>query len=438
MKKLTLLFAALLIAFAGFSQNIIQDFSTATDFFNSMDQGKFEEAHGLFDESVKTKITTDGLKQLWTALNTKLGKPKFITPVRSQEQGEYILVTVEGEFELDDQNFTLAFNKEGKMVGIFLPPKTNVQVYKSPVYADTTRYAEQEVYIETPNHQLAAIITTPKNVNSFPMVVLVHDSGPGDMDETTGPNKPFKDIAAGLAAKGIGSTRYVKRTLLYPQEFNKAFTVKEEVLDDVAAAIVKAKGVKGVNNSQLYVFGYGLGGMLTPRIATLAPELSGLILAASPARKMPDLLMEQNKYFFEQAKDTTQAMKQKFDESLTLLEGIKSLKTGSIKPDSVVAGLPASYWLDLNAYDQVAAAKKIKKQRFLVLQGAYDTQVSTIDYELWSKGLSGKKGTALKLYPDLNHLFIPQTEKGAADQYRNAGNVSETVINDIADWINQK
>lgn len=428
----------MLIAFAGFSQNIIQDFSTATDFFNSLNEGKFEEAQGFFDDSVKTKIPADGLKQLWTGLNTKLGKPKAITPVRSQAQGEYTLVTVEGEFELDNQNFTLAFNKAGKMMGVFLQPKANVQSYKMPAYADTTKQKEQQIYIEAGKHQLAAIITTPNNVSSFPMVVLVHDNGPADMDQTIGPNKPFKDLAAGLAANGIGSIRYVKRTLLYPQEFNTAFTVKEEVLDDVLAAITKAKGVKGANPKQIYILGYGLGGMLAPRIATLVPEISGLIFAAAPARKMPDLLMEQNKYYFEQSKDTSAVMKQQFEASIQLLTGIKALKTGSIKADSVVAGLPASYWLDLNAYDQLAAVKNLKKQRVMVLQGTYDTQVSAVDYDLWNKQLSGKKGAAFKLYPDLNHLFIPQLEKGAADQYRNAGNVAEVVITDISSWIHQK
>ncbi len=438
MKKLSLLFAALLITFAGFSQNILQDFGTATDFFNAMQEGKFDQAQSFFDESVKSKIPVDVLTQLWTNIGTKLGKVKSITPVRSQQQGDYTLVIVEGDFENDTQNFTLAFNTTGKMVGFFLQPKSAASAYINPQYADTTKYKEQQLYIQTPGHQLAAIITTPKNVRNFPIVVLLHDSGPADMDETTGPNKPFKDIAAGLAAQGIASVRYVKRTLLYSQEFNVPFTVKEEVIDDAVAAIATARKVAGANVNQIYLFGHGLGGMLTPRLAILAPDLSGLILAAAPARKMTDLLMEQNKYMFDMAKDTTQAMKKSYDEAVALLSKVKLIKQGSIKPDSVVAGLPASYWIDQNSYDQVGSAKKLKKQRFLVLQGGYDFQVSKIDYDLWVKALSGKKGNAFKFYPDLNHLFIIRTEKGNTTQYKNAGNVSATVINDIAAWINQK
>ena len=46
----------------------------------------------------------------------------------------------------------------------------------------------------------------------FPGVVLVHGSGPNDRDESIGPNKPFRDLAEGLASRGIAVLRYDKRT----------------------------------------------------------------------------------------------------------------------------------------------------------------------------------------------------------------------------------
>ncbi|MDZ7606573.1 MAG: hypothetical protein U5K79_13515 [Cyclobacteriaceae bacterium] len=58
-------------------------------------------------------------------------------------------------------------------------------------------------------------MTLPKGKNSFPIVLFVHGSGPNDRDETIGPNKPFRDIAYGLAEKGIASLRYDKRTFVY-------------------------------------------------------------------------------------------------------------------------------------------------------------------------------------------------------------------------------
>ena len=44
---------------------------------------------------------------------------------------------------------------------------------------------------------------------------MVHGSGPNDRDETVGPNKLFRDLADSLAAYGIASLRYEKRTRVY-------------------------------------------------------------------------------------------------------------------------------------------------------------------------------------------------------------------------------
>ncbi|MFA6945780.1 MAG: dienelactone hydrolase, partial [Pedobacter sp.] len=130
-------------------------------------------------------------------------------------------------------------------------------------------YSETEISIKFAEGQMAGIFTSPKNTVNFPVVIMVHGSGPSDMDETVGPNKPFKDLAAGLAAKGIGSIRYVKRSMVYPRAFNSSFTVKEEVTEDALTAIALAGTLPGVNKSQIYLLGHSLGGMLAPRIAAL-------------------------------------------------------------------------------------------------------------------------------------------------------------------------
>jgi predicted dienelactone hydrolase len=42
----------------------------------------------------------------------------------------------------------------------------------------------------------------------FPLVVLVHGSGPQDRDESITACKPSRDLAWGLAQKGIAVLRY--------------------------------------------------------------------------------------------------------------------------------------------------------------------------------------------------------------------------------------
>ncbi len=397
-----------------------------------MEEAKYDSAHLYFDETERTKVSPENLKQIWENIKGKLGKVKALEAIASRVQGEFFSVTVEGKFENEDQNFILGFNKAEKLVGLYMPPK--LATYTLPSYADTTKYQEKSMYLETKGHQLAAVVTIPKNATNFPIVVLVHGSGPSDMDQTIGANKPFKDLAVGLAAKGIGSVRYVKRTLLYANEFSKAFTVKEEVTDDAVAAVALAKTIKGADQKNVYLFGHSLGGMLAPQLATLAPDLSGVILAAAPARKLTDIIIDQNKYFFELSKDTTTAGKKQMEEILSTVEKSKLTQLGNMKPDSIIIGLPASYWINLNNYDQIATAKKLNKRMFVV-QGGNDFQVSQKDFNLWDAALNKKKNVSFKFYPELNHLLTVQTEKGTTAQYQTPANVSEKLIEDIALWI---
>jgi hypothetical protein len=269
-----------------------------------------------------------------------------------------------------------------------------------------------------------------------PVVVLVHGSGPADMDETIGAHKPFKDIALGLASQGIASVRYVKRTALYANDFSGAYTTNEEVIEDAKNVIAFAKSLPQVDSQKVYLFGHSLGGMLAPKIA-LNENLKGVILAAAPARKFQDISIEQNNYFFKMAKDTTKAGKIALTDAIASLNKTKTITDKNIAQDSIVLGLPASYWADLNTYDQLATAKKLNS-RIFVIQGGNDFQVTDKDFNLWLTTLKGKKGFDSKLYPMLNHLFAFVSEKGTTAQYAKQGSVDQPLIDDLSAWILQK
>lgn len=435
MKKYLLIVALLFVTTTSFSQNIINLFNKSDEFFALLEEGKFDNAHQYFDVTEQAKVSAENLKQLWANIKGNFGAVKSLDPIQSKAQGDVYVVTVAGKFERIEQNFLLVFNKSEKLVGLFMPPKA--ATYNVPSYADTTLYTEKTAYLTSEKRQLAAVITIPRNVKNFPIVVLVHGSGPADMDGTVGPNKPLKDIAVGLASKGIGSVRYVKRTLIYANDFSGAFTVKEETLDDALAAVALAKTVQDADVNNIYLLGHSLGGMLAPRLATLAPALKGIILAAAPARKFTDLMVEQNQYMFSLAKDTTAESKKMLNDVIAQLQPTRLTTLGNIKPDSLIAGLPAAYWVDLNKYDQVATAQQLNK-RILIVQGGNDFQVSETDYNLWNEALGKKSNATLKFYPVVNHLLSVQTEKGTSQQYQMPANVDLQLIDDLANWIKAK
>jgi predicted dienelactone hydrolase len=84
-------------------------------------------------------------------------------------------------------------------------------------YVDTTAFRAVEVKLGSEPFLLGATLTLPTGTGPFPAVVLVHGSGPQDRDEPLGANRVFRDLAEGLASKGVVVLRYDKRTKIYPK-----------------------------------------------------------------------------------------------------------------------------------------------------------------------------------------------------------------------------
>lgn len=132
-----------------------------------------------------------------------------------------------------------------------------------------------------------------------PCVILVHGSGPNDRDETVGPNKPFRDLAWGLAERGVAVIRYDKRTKIYGMNCVPAGRVLDydtEAVDDALAAILQARTLPEIAADSIYVLGHSLGGTLAPRIAERSEGLAGIIVLAGLARPLEDALEEQFTY----------------------------------------------------------------------------------------------------------------------------------------------
>lgn len=70
-------------------------------------------------------------------------------------------------------------------------------------------------------------------------MVLIHGSGSSDKDETVGSLKPFKDLAEGLAARGIAVYRFDKRSYVFGLMIaaDKHFTLENESIEDAVNAV---------------------------------------------------------------------------------------------------------------------------------------------------------------------------------------------------------
>ena len=106
----------------------------------------------------------------------------------------------------------IVFDTDNMITGLwFIPTEVTVE-YEPPEYADLNSFTELNITIGSEEWLLPGTLTIPTVSKLSPVVILVHGSGPNDRDETIGPNKPFKDLAWGLATRGIAVLRYEKRT----------------------------------------------------------------------------------------------------------------------------------------------------------------------------------------------------------------------------------
>ncbi|HYQ85016.1 MAG TPA: alpha/beta fold hydrolase [Rubrobacter sp.] len=408
----------------------------ATALLEAMVRGDFAGATRHFDATMKQALTPEKLQEVWKGLIGQAGAFQRQAGTRIQTQGAHRLVFVTTEFEKVRLDMQVTFDAQGQIAGLFFipaPPPAPAAGDAGPPYARKDAYSEREVTVGSGEWALPGTLTLPVGTGPFPAVVLVHGSGPHDRDETFGPNKPFRDLAWGLASRGVAVLRYEKRTKAHAGSLARIArpTVREEVIDDALAAAALLRKTEGIDPKRVHVLGHSLGATLLPRIGQADPEIAGLIALAGTARPLQDVMVEQISYLAsldgavsEEEKAQIETFRQQAGE------------IGELKEDSTGApfGVPASYWLDLRGYDPPAAAKDLA-QPLLILQGERDYQVTMADFEAWKKALAARKDVTFKSYPKLNHLFMEGKGKSAPLEYQTAGHVAPAVIEDVAGWI---
>ena len=292
---------------------------------------------------------------------------------------------------------------------------------------------ESDASFQSGNLKVPATLCTPKKLpghEHFPVVVMVHGSGPHDRDETVGPNKVFKDLAEGLAANGIGSLRYDKRTFFAKDAITPNSTISDETIDDAVAAMGAAAKLQGVDAKRVYLLGHSLGGMMAPFIAERAPDTRGVILMAAAAMPLDQTIERQ----LEAQLKATGAPQTDIDRQVQQLkQQFADVRSGKMTGTAVVFGATAHYWADLFKHDTPAELKKLNLP-FLVLQAGKDIQVVQADYDLIRSALAGKHAE-FKVFPDLNHLMIPIEGVSTGAEYAKPGHVDDAVSKTIADWI---
>ena len=343
------------------------------------------------------------------------------TAVRLEEQFERL--TVQAQF---------IYDQAGRLKQFGLRPLEKARPLYTPI--SCADFVEEPLTLGEP--PIDGLLTLPQTGGRPPVIVLVQGSGQSDYNESVGalPNRPFAELAHGLARRGIATVRFHKRFYQYPPQSAEALaqiTIEQEVLADVDAAINWLSQDQRLNQQAVFALGHSLGGYLMPRIAARQQKLCGVICLNGPWRPIPEILAAQklalladNPYL-----DDEQKLSARAEIQAELAKLADPLET---RP---VFGQPMGYWRSLEQDQQTLLAQS--QAAVLVLEGAHDFQVDgPAECALWLKALANRPQSGCKLYPGLNHLMA-QAPAQPLDMtlYDRPCPLAEEVVDDIAQWV---
>lgn len=349
-------------------------------------EGRFDELVDLFAPELRALASADTVRMGWLA---EVGTVRSVGEPTDLGDNRFS-VLINGDREL-----LMSLDHEGRVNGLRLGAAAAEWV--PPSYVKAELFTEQEVQV---GPQQGAL-TLPHNGNGAG-IVLLSGSGSFDRDETAGAWKMLKDLAWGLASLGVASVRFDKPT-------GTPTLVEEYMPGAVAGVELLAHQV-----DRVFVAGHSAGGKIAPKVAQWAPTVAGLVLLAADTSPMPEAAVRAAKHFGLEVDTMSRLAARAASPDLT--------------PDTPAGelpfGLPATYWLQLREYDQVATAIDADVP-VLALQGARDYQV-TVDDDL--PGWQRVPRAEIRIYPDLDHMFMRD----------NGSHMDEAVIQDIAQFTRRR
>ena len=401
----------------------------AEQFVTALVNGDFRVAAEGFDSAMKRALSVSALRRAWESTVTQAGSYISLERTEIIPHEEYSIYLVTTRHEIMGVSTRIVFDTDGLVAGLFFSYVPNYDEWDlTPIAREG--FTDIPIIVgEGTDFPLRGFISMPDSVSGgVPAVILVHGSGPQNMDLEAFGITVFKDIAEHLAHNGIAVLRYDKRTYAHGARFavqyGDDFTVWEETIEDALLAKAVLEQVERVDQDRIYVLGLSLGGMLAPRIADAGGFAGAIIMAGSP-RSLMDIILDQNKYFIELNPISA-------SERISLYAQVDAARKQFF-------GMPEKYILEMDAHPPESFLAATDKP-FLIMQGMKDFQVyADVDFELYKEIARGRSNFEFRLYDNLNHLFTLSTmEKPTLDDYVAGSKVDPAPLNDIVKWVNER
>lgn len=336
-----------------------------------------------FDPAFRLDMTSARLSSAWRRLVSSLG------PLRS--------FGVDPEPAADDQSVWLLELGSGRARARFTFGAEGVTgLTFSPFAAGaftTGSAAGREVAVGEGPLLLGGTLALPARPGRGPAALLLGPMGPVDRDGTGSGVRPLRDLAEALAARGIASLRFDKRTVGWP-EANPKLTVEQELLADAVAAATWLRQQPEVDPARVFVVGLGLGGTVAPEVASRSGRVAAVVVASAPPHPWPLA-------FVEQARARLPAGS---PELARLLREADRVILGQLAPDERYRDYPGPWWTDLAGRDPTGWALRLGRPA-LFLRGERDALVTEDDLRVFRRQLSRLPSATAETLPGVDELL---------------------------------
>jgi pimeloyl-ACP methyl ester carboxylesterase len=331
-------------------------------------------------------------------------------------------------------------------------------------------YIEEEMdfNVKGVNYDFKGTLTLPSKDKKHPCLILVTGSGIQNRDEEVFGHKPFKVLADYLTKNGIAVFRYDDRG--WGSNSNDSIIINATTLDyaiDAQAAFDLISNHPNIDNKNIGMLGHSEGGAIVSICASKNIDLKYIILLAGPGMKGIDVLLQQNKAYFEKANspqfainfqlstlnriyqliethqndDTIEKnMNKWFDKELKKLDESQRKEIQFSNHDvrkQFVKSLTSNWMRTFMMLDPADYLEKVQ-QPVLAINGTNDIQV-LYKYNLPAIEKALKKGNnnnfKIQTAEGMNHLF-QESKSGMVDEYSQIEQtISPIILSQIKDFV---
>ncbi|MEJ7812477.1 MAG: alpha/beta fold hydrolase [Gemmatimonadaceae bacterium] len=350
-------------------------------------------------------------------------------------------VAVREEFAAMEAALRAASARPSARTGAMLSPPD----YGAPAGAP---YTAEEVTVPANGYTLAGTLLIPQRAKGtqgasarVPAVITITGSGQQTRDEPLpiaglAGYRPMRQIAEELASSGIAVLRVDDRGVggSTGRETLRTATTSS-FADDVRAQVAFLRARPDIAPDRIALVGHSEGGIIAPMVAATDPRIAAIVLLAGTGKSGAETSLDQQRALLDA--DTMMTVERKAAMRALQEEAIRDVRAGK----DTVAGQPVVPWMrEYFTYEPLPTIRTVR-QPILILQGERDQQVPPDNARLLDRAAreSGNRDVTTRVFPTLNHLFLPSTT-GAVAEYSSltTQTLGADLLGAMREWLRTK